>query len=115
MTKQTIIDQIEVACSPDREGFIQVRMHKQIVDDDGSIAVSQNHRTAIEPGGDIGGTLKAVNAHLEQMGWPAVSDEDWQRVSAHAAVAWTPDVVKAHEARVEAARAAMEAEQAATT
>lgn len=83
MIKQTIIDQIEVT----RSGTIQIRMHKQIVDGEQLIA-SSNHRTAIQPGGDIDATAAVVNAHLDEMGWPAVDDSEWQRVKDLAVVAW---------------------------
>ena len=81
--KQLIIDQIEVT----QTGTIQIRMHK--ISSDGDMI--GNHRTAIEPGGDIDAQIAAVNAHMGSEGFAAIPDADVARVKATAAATWTPE------------------------
>ena len=81
--KQLIIDQIEVT----QNGTIQIRMHKLSSDGD----MIGNHRTAIEPGGDIDAQIAAVNAHMGSEGYAAIPDADVVRVKATAAATWTPE------------------------
>ena len=81
MEKRTIVDQIEVT----RDGHLQIRMRKQIVDGD-VVHEMGYHRTSIEPGGDCEKQLEMLNEHLEAMGYSTVSDKDWGRVRTIAAV-----------------------------
>lgn len=91
MKKQTVVNQIEITAT----GHIQVRMCKQVLDDDGSVIFSEYHRTSVECGGDVVAQMSAVNDHLAEMGWPAVSDAEIASIASHAAVAWTPEKVSA--------------------
>ena len=77
MEKRTIVDQIEVT----REGHLQIRMRKQIVDGDTAHEMGY-HRTSVEPGGDCEKQLEMVNEHLEVMGHATVADAEWRRVRA---------------------------------
>lgn len=88
LTRVVAIDRIEVL----RDGSLQIRMAKQIVDGD-QVVTSEYHRTAFDVGADVEGQMAAVNDHLAQMGWPAVAADSVQQAKAHAAVAWMPDVV----------------------
>ena len=81
--KQLIIDQIEVT----KNGTIQIRMHKLSSDGD----MLGNHRTAIEPGGDIDAQIAAVNAHMGSEGYAAIPQKDVDRVKVTAAATWTPE------------------------
>ena len=71
LEKRTIIDQIEIT----RNGIIQIRFAKQIVEDGREISL-QWHRTSLEPGADLDGQLLAVNLHLQQMGEAACQDAE---------------------------------------
>lgn len=85
LTEETVIDAIEVT----RHGSIQVR-RATIVRRDGRQIAEEYHRVAYAPGETI--------------------DHEDARVQAHAAVAWTPDVLAAHRLRttVDAVQAEME-------
>lgn len=91
MKKQISINQIEIT----QPGHIQVRLVKQVVEDDGTVVSQDYHRTTIECGGDVAAQMKAVNDHLATMGWPAVSDADIADIQSHATVAWKPARVAA--------------------
>lgn len=94
MKTQISVNQIEIT----EIGHIQVRLSKEICDDAGNVigyAEPRWHRTAIEIGGDVDAQMQAVNAHLETMGFPAVSAEDISQIAAHSVVAWTPTKVAA--------------------
>lgn len=94
IVKQTVVDQIEIP----RNGTIQIRLALELVEDGNKLS-SKWHRTVVTPGHDIAAQLAAVNKHLAQMGEAAVSDVEIGRVSAQAAVAWTPEVVAAYQAQ----------------
>lgn len=94
--KQLIIDQIEVT----QNGTIQIRMHK--ISSDGDMI--GNHRTAIEPGGNVDAQFAAVNAHMGGEGFAPVSAADLAKVQAIAAAAWTPEVIAAYQAAQNANR-----------
>ena len=95
--KQLIIDQIEVTSN----GTVQVRMHKLSSDGD----LLGNHRTAIEPGGDIDAQIAAVNAHMATENFAPIPDADVARLKAICNTAWTAEVVAAYQA-AQAERAA---------
>jgi len=80
MPKQIVVDQIEVT----NNGTIQIRMHKLSSDGD----LIGNHRTAIEPGGDVDAQMDAVNQHMGGEGYSPITAEDIQRVKTIAQAAW---------------------------
>ena len=88
--KSLIIDQIELT----QNGTIQVRMHKLSSDGDNI----GNHRTAIEPGGDIDAQMAAVNAHMATENFAPIPQADVDRLKSIAAAAWTPEVIAAYQA-----------------
>ena len=90
--KSFIVDQIEIT----RCGFVQVRFHK--LSSDG--ALLGNHRTSIEPGGNIDKQFAAVNAHLAQEGFAPLAENELDRVRRHVIVAHTPEVVAAYKAEL---------------
>jgi hypothetical protein len=96
LEKQAVVDQIEIT----RNGTVQVRMGLLIVEGQEEIA-KQWHRTAVEPGGDVEAQFELVNVHLEQMGYPALSEDDILRVKAQAETAWTPEVVSSYRTLLE--------------
>ncbi|MGP1665728.1 MAG: hypothetical protein ACTS5I_07450 [Rhodanobacter sp.] len=105
MEKVTLLDQVEIT----RAGFVQVRIAKLVMDGGKEIASSW-HRAAFAPAADITEHMTAINASLAGMGWPALDAASVQRVQAHAATAWTPEIVAAHEARVIAEQDRLKAE-----
>lgn len=79
MQKQTIVDQIEVQ----RDGTLHIRLACLIMD--GEEVLSRHyHRTALAPGGNLKEQMAAVNAHLAQMKFAAVSDDEIGRIAKHA-------------------------------
>ena len=92
MEKRTIVDQVETT----RNGVIQVRIRKRIVEGD-NILRDDFHRTSIPPGADPEKVLEAVNQHLLSMGEAAIPGAEWDRVSRIVAAEHTPQVVAAAE------------------
>ena len=88
--KQLIIDQIEVT----NNGIVQVRMHKLSSDGD----LIGNHRTSIEPGGDIAAQIAAVNNHMATENFATVPAADVAKLTAICNAAWTPEVIAAYQA-----------------
>lgn len=78
MIKRVIIDQIEIT----RDGTLQIRMAKEVVDDDGKVILSGWHRTSLPPDGDIDQQITVVNESLiRDLGYPAINEEEapWLR------------------------------------
>ena len=82
MPKTLVVDQIEVT----KTGTVQVRFHK--ISSDGDLI--ENHRTAIEPGGDVEAQMRAVSNHMETEGCSPLTSDDVAKVKAQALSAWTP-------------------------
>ena len=101
MAKSLIIDQIEIT----KDGTVQVRMHKLSSDGD----LLGNHRTSIEPAGNINAQVAAVNAHMATENYSAISDADVAKLTAICNAAWTAEVVAAYQAAQAAAEAARNA------
>lgn len=80
LTKETVIDKIEIL----ETNHIQVRRSTYILENGVRIVGPEYHRVAYEPGA-------------------GVLSED-AKVRAIAAVVWTPEIIAAHKARVEANR-----------
>lgn len=97
--KQTSVNQIEVT----ENGTVQIRFAIDLVED-GKVIDRKWHRTSCPPGHDIEAQIAAVNAHLTAMGKEKVKTADVVKIRAHTDVAWTPEVIEAHKARVEADR-----------
>lgn len=102
LERRTVLDRIEI----DGSGSIFLRLLKQIVDGD-AVYSSEPHRTVIEPTTAVADQVAAVNAHLEQLGFPPISAGDVERAEAFARIARTPEVVKAFLAKQEAERPAL--------
>lgn len=75
MERKTVVDQIE--CT--RNGAVQVRLSKQIVEGD-QVLASEYHRTVVEPGVDPRVQMGLVNDHLQAMGCALVTEDDIARV-----------------------------------
>jgi len=91
MAKQLIIEQIEIT----NNGTVQVRMHKLSSDGD----LIGNHRTSLPPATDINAQIGAVNAHMAEENYSAISDADVAKLTAICNTAWTADVVSAYQAQ----------------
>lgn len=85
--KRTIVERVEIL----RDGTVQVRLAKLIVEDGVIITEPKWHRTLIEPGVSVEDTMAEVNRHLAEMGEAGCAD--FKMVSDHAAVAHTPATV----------------------
>jgi hypothetical protein len=90
MAKQLIIEQIEIT----KDGTVQVRMHKLSSDGD----LIGNHRTSLPPATDINAQIGAVNAHMAEENYSAISDADVAKLTAICNAAWTPEVIAAYQA-----------------
>ena len=77
LSKEVVIDKIEVV----ENGIVQVRQVIRIMEDDQQLS-SSYHRWSLTPGQDV-------------------SDQD-AKVQAITAAAWTPEVVAAYQAQLEA-------------
>lgn len=102
MKRQTVTDQIEIKAN----GIVQIRLYKQIVDDDGSVISQEYHRTSLLPGDNLDELMGIVNTHLQAMKWAPITD--YSQIAAHVKVAHTPDVVakfKAEQERMNASPA----------
>jgi len=105
MPRRSVINQREIT----ENGFIQVRIAKQVVE--GDEVISQLwHRTSVFPGENVENVITAVDAHLTQMGYGPVVD--WSGVRATVAAEHTPEVIQAYQDAQAAARAARDAERA---
>lgn len=97
MKKRSIIDHIEIS----RDGTINVRIAKEVLDGDGTVLISAWHRTVCPPGSNIDAQMQAVNANLHEMKCASVGGTCIARLKAHAATAWTEEVKRDHQAKVE--------------
>lgn len=100
MKKQTILDQTEIL----RDGTLQLRFAKQIIDDDGTVISTGWHRTTLPPGHDIDAQIVMVNEYLVSNHKCAAihPSEINEHIKPHAKIAWTPERVAAHKAKVAA-------------
>jgi hypothetical protein len=76
---------------------VQFRLDLMLVDDS-EVLSAKYHRSAVYPGGDVQAQTDAVSVHLAAMGYPAMSAGDVQRITDHANLAWTPEVISAYAA-----------------
>lgn len=96
--RRTIVEQIEIK----RDGVVQVRLAKQIVDGD-TVLASEYHRAAFDPGADLDAAIPVVEAHLKQMGDAEVGPAEWARLRRVVAMEHTPEGIAAFKAKQEAA------------
>lgn len=97
LERRTIIDQIEIQ----RDGIVQVRLAKQIVDG-GEVLRSEFHRVAMAPGADLGASVSLINANLEELREATVADAEWDRVRRVIGREHTPEVIAAFEEKAPA-------------
>lgn len=106
MRKQTVVDQIEIT----RNGTIQLRLAKEVIDDDGSVLSRAWHRTMLPPGTDIDAQMALVNENLiNDIKAAAVEQTELSRVKVIAPVIWTKPVTDAYAAKMRAENEAREA------
>lgn len=94
--KKTVIDQIEIT----RNGSIQIRFGLLLVEDGKEIACDWL-RKVIEPGDNVAASLGVIDAYLQQTGKAAIDTGRISLVKSVAAIAHTPEVVKAYKAMQE--------------
>lgn len=78
LERKVVIDQIEI----NRNGYTGVRMAILILEDGKEIDCKW-HRTAVDPSALAEEQMAVVNAHLQEMGLPPVSDEDIAKLALH--------------------------------
>lgn len=71
MQKRSILNQITLCA----DGSIGLQWLKQIVDDDGSIILSEPHRGVIDAGMHVGRSIAPVHEHLKAMGFTIPDDK----------------------------------------
>ena len=96
MHTRTIVDRIEIE---PQTGNVGVRLCKQVLSDNGAIISNDYHRTMIDPGTTPAAQITTVNAHLAQMGFPAVNAADVAILDAAIAPLTSFRATKAQEAR----------------
>lgn len=97
MIKQTVIDRIEIS----RDGTINIRMAKEVIDDDGTVISSGWHRTVLPPGLNIDAQFAAVNENLVRgLKCSPVAASDIERLKAVVPVVHTKAVKDAYVARM---------------
>lgn len=75
IARTTTLDRVE----PSRDGTIGVRL-ALVLADDGEVLASTWHRTVVGADCSVADQMAAVNEHLESMKYPAVSEEDIERI-----------------------------------
>jgi hypothetical protein len=91
MEKKTVVDQVEVK----RDGTLQIRFRKVLVEDDGSITDLGYHRAVAMPGDDLAATLDHVGNHLSAMNNGGLSAEEKAFITEVKDAMWTQERVKA--------------------
>lgn len=92
MFKQSIIESIEIK----RDGSINLKVGKQIVDDDGTVLMNEWHRQSLPPGSDINKALTDINADLQSKNFAPVAQDEVQKVKNLEPVVWTKEVKDAY-------------------
>jgi hypothetical protein len=88
MPRQAIIDQREIT----RDGTLQIRIAKQVLDN-GDVVAESWHRTSLALGQDLEALIVAVDADLVRQGFGAV--QDWSSVRRTVLMEHTPEAVAA--------------------
>lgn len=96
MEKTTLVDQVEVK----RDGTLQIRFRKVLIDDDGAIIELGYHRATAAPGDNLAATLDNVDTHLQQMKNGGLSQEEKDFVTEVKDAMWTKDRVDAVKAKM---------------
>ena len=81
--QRSVLNLIEI----NEQKILSVRFTKEVVEN-GAVVSSKYHRTAFVPHQDIDVQMAAVNQHLEQLGFTAISELDIGTIKAVAAEAW---------------------------
>jgi len=87
---QVVIDQREITSN----GTVQVRLAKQIVNDDVVMSTSW-HRCSLAPGQNADDMTAAVDIDLTKQGYGPVVD--WSSVKALVVLEHTPEVIKTYQ------------------
>ena len=117
---------IEICIGTDRAKHVRARLSLLLVDG-ANVINEQYHSISIEPGADLAALRAGNEAHIAKSDggvpgapWPAIPDDEWEKVVKCCTVVHTPDVlIKASAeqdaliSEVRAKRAVVEAETAA--
>ena len=76
--KKSVVDQIEIR----RDGTIGVRLALLVVDGDTEID-SKWHRTVVTDEVSVDNQMRAVNMHLDLLGYPHVAATDIDKIKVH--------------------------------
>lgn len=57
-------------------GGVRITVYKQALGPDGQVMAEVPHQITIAPGDDFAAVIAANNAHLEQMGFPAIDADE---------------------------------------
>ena len=96
----------------EESGALDVRVNLLVLDDEGAPdeGRSRLHSIVIEPGADLDERLAAVNQSIaNDLKWPALTPDEWQKVRDACAKFHTPEIVKAYAANKAAQLEAAEA------
>lgn len=118
--------QIVVCIGTDEAKHVRARLSLMLVEGD-EVIHRHYHSISIEPGADLAALRAGNEAHIAKPGggvpgapWPAIPDDEWEKVEKCCAVVHTPDVlIKASDeqeamiADVRALRASVAAERVA--
>lgn len=93
MPKQTTLNQVTLCA----DGSIGVQLLKRFIDpESGAVIMEEPHRGTIDLAeASIDPSIDAINAHLIQMGYPAISEAETERIRQVDAVARADAGIKA--------------------
>lgn len=98
MITKTILTQTELL----NEGHVVISHFILVVYDDNGVEIARGkspHTVTLAPDADRQQILDAVNADIttrEGMGWPAIEQADWDRVTGYCDIEHTPEVKAAY-------------------
>lgn len=92
MIKIVSVNQIEITTN----GTVQIRIKLSIIEGQNEIS-SKWHRSSFYPGCNIDEQFSAINNHLIQMGYEAISIADIDKVKTHCNASWTPEAISAYQ------------------
>lgn len=83
-------------------GTVEIKLRKEVVDDDGTVWFAEPHRRIVEPGSDLAGEIDVIGGHLAEMGFGGVPEGLTGTLSALKSELLSDATIKAkHDAEVE--------------
>lgn len=94
-------------------GTVDIKLRKEVVDDDGRVWFSEPHKRIVEPGSDLAEEIDVIGGHLRQMGFGGVPEGLSDTLSALKTELLSDATIKAkHDAEAERRRREKEAASA---